>query len=257
MEPEVLVDDAGAVRFVTLNRPDVLNALTDGMRSAIAATVREFDRLDHLRVLVLTGAGRGFCSGADLSPRDAATPQEPKRPTPRFWWHLPFEETNKPTICALNGAAAGGGIGLALSCDIIVASSSARLHPAFVGLGLSPDNGVSQKIVTRIGYPQALRFFLAGQPVEAARAFEIGFVDEVVAPDQLQEHVREMAAQFADRPPVSVGLTKRLLKEALTHDRATSLVLEEAAIALARETEDAKEGALAFRERRAPVWKGY
>lgn len=253
---EVLVADAGGIRTVTLNRPDVLNAMTDAMREAIAEAVRDFDANDDLRVLVLTGAGRGFCSGADLSGKPAEAGR-PKRPSPRFFWHLPFEETNKPTICALNGAAAGGGLGLVLSCDLVIASETAKLHPAFVGLGLSPDNGVSQKLVARIGYPRALQFFLAGAPLTAPHAKEIGFVDEVVAPGELMPRAMEVAATFANRPPVAVALTKRLLKEALTHDRSTGLILEEAAIALARQTADAAEGAAAFRERREPVWKGY
>jgi len=207
-------------------------------------------------VLILTGAGRGFCAGADLS---APTPVAavPKAPRPRFWWHLPFEETNKPTICALNGAAAGGGIGLALSCDFVIAAESARLHPAFVGLGLSPDNGISQKIVARIGYEKSLMFFLDGSPLDAAGAKAIGLVDEVVPNDELVMRARALATTFANRPAVSVSLTKRLLKEARKLDRANALILEEAAIALARQTEDAAEAVAARREKREPRWKGY
>ncbi len=226
------------------------------MRASIAAAVREFEAEDGLRALVLTGSGRGFCSGADLSGQ-AATPQEPKRPAPRFWWHLPFEETTKPTICAINGAAAGGGIGLALSCDLIIASSTARIHPAFVAIALSPDNGISQKIVQRIGYPRSLSFFLDGKPLTASEALAIGLIDRVAEHDELQATARDLALAYAALPPVSVALTKRLLKQALHVDRANSLILEEAAISLARQTQDAAEGVAAFRERRKPVWKGY
>lgn len=256
MEPELLVEDESGVRILTLNRPQSLNALTDTLRASIAAAVREFDADESLRALVLTGAGRGFCSGADLSVQ-APVPGAPKRPTPRFWWHLPFEETNKPTICALNGAAAGGGIGLALSCDIVLAADTARLHPAFLAIALAPDNGISQKIVARIGYEKALLFFLEGAPLAAAEALAIGLVDRVIPADEVLECAKTMARAFAELPAVSVSLTKRLLKEAPKVDRANALVLEEAAIALARQTQDAAEGAAAFRERRKPVWKGY
>jgi enoyl-CoA hydratase/carnithine racemase len=253
----LLVEDTEAIRTITLNRPEVMNALTDDMRSGIAETVRQFDADPALRVLVITGAGKGFCSGADLCGAATAVDRPRQAPAPRFWWHLPLEQTNKPTICALNGAAAGGGIGLALSCDWIFAAETARLHPAFVGLGLSPDNGVTQKIVARTGYPRALRFFLEGVPLTATDALAAGLVDEVAAPERLGSLVSEFAATLAGKAPVSVQLTKRLLKEAAQHDRATSLILEEAAIGLARQTEDSVEGAAAFRERRSPVWKGY
>lgn len=255
MEPELLVEDESGVRTLTLNRPQSLNALTDTLRASIASAVREFDADDTLRALVLTGAGRGFCSGADLSVQPQ--PSEPKRPTPRFWWHLPFEETNKPTICALNGTAAGGGIGLALSCDVVIAADTARLHPAFLAIALAPDNGISQKIVARMGYAKALLFFLEGAPLTAAEALAAGLVDRISPADEVLECAKTMARAFADLPAVSVSLTKRLLKEAPKVDRANALVLEEAAIALARQTQDAAEGAAAFRERRKPVWKGY
>jgi 2-(1,2-epoxy-1,2-dihydrophenyl)acetyl-CoA isomerase len=257
MDPEILIEDHEGIRTLTLNRPQLLNALTDTMRLQIAEAVREFDQDDDLRVLLLTGAGRGFCSGADLSARAPEDPGRPRRPSPRFWWHLPFEQTNKPTICALNGAAAGGGIGLALSCDLVIAADTARLHPAFVGIGLSPDNGISQKIVSRIGYEKSLMFFLSGAPLTSAEALAIGLVDRVVSSDELMENARELATKFASQPAVAVSLTKRLLRDAHKLDRATALVLEEATIALARQTQDAAEGAAAFRERRAPQWKGY
>lgn len=257
MEPELLTHDEDGIRTVTLNRPQALNALTDTLRRSIAAAVREFDGIDELKVLILTGAGRGFCSGADLSPGANPPPETPIRPTPRFWWHLPFEQTNKPTICALNGTAAGGGIGLALSCDLIIANESARLVPAFLNIALSPDNGISQKLVERIGYQKALTFFLAGDAMSVPDAKAIGFVDEAVPAEQVMERARELARKFASQPAVSVMLTKRLLRDAPKLDRSTALILEESAINLARMTEDAVEGPRAFREKRPPVWKGY
>ena len=256
MEPELLVEDAEGIRTVTLNRPQAMNALTDTLRASIGEAVRGFDADDALRVLILTGAGRGFCAGADLS---APTPVAavPKAPRPRFWWHLPFEETNKPTICALNGAAAGGGIGLALSCDFVIASGSARLHPSFVELGRSPDNGSSPKSVALIRYTNTLICFLEVSPLAPPCPHALGLVDEVVPNDELVMRARALATTFADRPAVSVSLTKRLLKEARKLDRANALILEEAAIALARQTEDAAEAVAARREKREPRWKGY
>jgi len=254
---EIAVTDSGGVRLLELNRPDSLNALTDTMRRSIEECVREFDADDSLKALVLTGRGRGFCSGADLA---TAQPVEKlsrrHRKQPRFWWHLPFDATEKPTICALNGVAAGGGLGLALSCDIIIAGASAKLHPAFLKVALSPDNGVAQQIVRRIGYSRSLLFFLRGEPFTAEQAAAIGLVDEVVPDADLQETAMALATAVATGPSVAIELTKRLLKSANELDRKTALALEEISINLSRGTLDAAEGVAAFRERRPPVWRG-
>lgn len=257
MAADIVITDEHGIRLLELNRPDALNALTDRMRREIEEAVRDFDADDALKALVLTGRGRGFCSGADLSanePVEAATRRQRKQP--RFWWHLPFEQTEKPTICAVNGVAAGGGIGLALSCDIVFAAESARFHPAFLRIALVPDNGVSHAIVRRMGYPQALLFLLRGEPLDASKALALGLVDEVHPGDSLLEAAMAVARAAASGPSVSIELTKRLLKDAARYDRATALLAEEIAINLARATEDNAEGVAAFRERRQPEFRG-
>jgi 2-(1,2-epoxy-1,2-dihydrophenyl)acetyl-CoA isomerase len=257
MAGEIAITDADGVRLLELNRPDALNALTDPMRRAIEEAVRDFDADDRLKALVLTGRGRGFCSGADLSTNEAVgrtTRRQAKQP--RFWWHLPFDETEKPTICAVNGAAAGGGIGLALSCDIVFAAESARFHPAFLRIALVPDNGISQTLVRRMGYARALLFLLRDEPLDAEAALRFGLVDEVHPGATLLEAAMAVARAAAEGPSVSVELTKRLLKQAATLDRGTALMAEEVAINLARATEDNAEGVRAFRERRAPQFRG-
>jgi 2-(1,2-epoxy-1,2-dihydrophenyl)acetyl-CoA isomerase len=254
---EIVVTDRDHVRLLELNRPDALNALTDTMRRAIQEAVEDFDRDDDLRALVLTGRGRGFCSGADLAanqPVTNTTRRQAKQP--RFWWHMAFENTEKPTICALNGTVAGGGLGLALSCDVVIAAESARLHPAFMRVALPADNGVAYSLVQRVGYSRALLFLLRGEPLDAATAQTRGFVDEVVPDADLMEWSFALAATIAAAPSVAVELTKRLLKDSARLDRRTALIEEEVFINLARATEDAAEGVAAFRERRAPRFKG-
>lgn len=229
VEPELLVEDAEGVRTVTLNRPDRLNALTIPLRLAVQTAVEEFDDDDDLRVLVITGAGRGFCAGTDL--QVGQEPPEPQRLRDharlRFGWHLPLERTDKPTIAAVNGVAAGGGIGVATSCDMILASSGASFVPAFVRLALTADNGLGQKMVERVGYARALKFFLEGKRLAAEDALRIGLVDEVFEADTFAEQVRTLARGMADQPPLATQLTKRLLKDGPGLPRHVELAYEE------------------------------
>lgn len=255
---EVLVEDRDGIRTVTLNRPERLNALTPTMRVQLKATLEEFDADDNLRVLVLTGAGRGFCSGADL--RDEGTVEKRSRAelkSPRNWWQLAFDRTDKPLICALNGVAAGAGLGLAFACDIIIAAAGATLHPAFIKLGRTPDNGIALSLQRRVGYSRALMILVTGDPVTAEEAKKLGLVDEVCPDEELPTRVQALAQRIASGPSVAIDLTKRLLKDAATLDRRQLLAYEEVVSRLAGATEDAQEGLAAFRERRTPMFKGY
>lgn len=245
--------DAHGVRTLTLNRPDRLNALTLTMRAAIADGVAAFDRDDDLRVLVLTGAGRGFCSGADLSGQGEVEKRGPKEwARHRFWWHRSLDETEKPTICALNGVAAGAGLGLALSCDVIVASDAATIAPAFARLGLSPDNGVGQRLVQRTGYAQALKLLLLARTLPASEALALGIVDEVVPAAAFEDAVRALARGFAAVPMVTTMLTKRLLRDAPGLPRDVELAYEELLLQFAGASPEAAEARAAYARRRRP-----
>ncbi|MEX2229668.1 MAG: enoyl-CoA hydratase/isomerase family protein [Dehalococcoidia bacterium] len=248
--PEILVADADGVRTLTLNRPDRLNALTLTMRAAIAEAVTAFDRDDELRVLVLTGAGRGFCSGADLSGQGEVVKQGPKEwARHRFWWHRPFDDTEKPTICALNGVAAGAGLGLALSCDVIVASDAATIAPATARLGLSPDNGVAQRLVRRVGYPRALKILLLARTLPAGDAHALGIVDDVVPAADFVAAVAELARAFAAVPMVTAMLTKRLLRDAPGLPREVELAYEELLLQFAAASPEAAAARAAYARR--------
>lgn len=240
------------MRTLTLNRPDRLNALTLSMRAAIADAVTAFDGNDDLRVLVITGAGRGFCSGADLTGQGEAEKVGPKQwARHRFWWHRPLDETEKPTICALNGVAAGAGLGLALSCDLIVASDAATIAPAFARLGLSPDNGVGQRLVRRTGYGQALKLLLLARTLPAAEAKALGIVDDVIPAAEFADAVSALARGFAAVPTVTAMLTKRLLRDAPQLPRDVELAYEELLLQFAAASPEAAAAREAYTQRRS------
>lgn len=215
-ESDVLIDDEGPVRTVILNRPERMNAFSFAMRVGIEDALIDFHRRDDLRVLVLTGNGRGFCSGADLVEGGDQGPKETtwEKTRDRWWYYRAFDMVEKPTICALNGAVAGGGMGLMLACDFVVASSAAKIVPAFSRVGISPDNAVGKNLPRRIGYNRALLFLLLGEAVSAERALEWGLVDRVYEPEAFEEGVAAMAATLAAVPSVTASLTKRLLRDA-------------------------------------------
>lgn len=215
-EPDVLIDDEGPIRTVILNRPERMNAFSFAMRVGIEDALIDFHRRDDLRVLVLTGKGRGFCAGADLVDGSDLGPKETiwEKTRDRWWYYRAFEMVEKPTVCALNGAVAGGGMGLMLACDFVVASSAAKIVPAFSRVGISPDNAVGKNLPRRIGYNRALLFLLLGEAVSAERALEWGLVDRVYDPEAFEEGVAALAGALAAVPPVTASLTKRLLREA-------------------------------------------
>lgn len=213
---DVLIEDRRGVRTVILNRPERMNAYSFAMRTGIEDALIDFHRNDDLRVLVLTGAGRGFCAGADLVDGGDLGPKDTVREMTRdrWWYYQAFEMVEKPTICALNGSVAGGGLGLMLACDFVVANAAAKIVPGFSRVGISPDNGVGKSLQRRIGYHRALLFLLLGEAMPPERALEWGMVDYVYPPEEFEAGVARLANALAAVPPVTASLTKRLLRDA-------------------------------------------
>src|SRR5215471_4615338 len=253
---EVETQRDGAVLTITLNRPDVLNAFNGAMHEALGAALKE-GRADDIRAVVITGAGRGFCVGQDLTEF---------RETPgdigdrlRGGYHLninAIRALEKPVIAAVNGAAAGAGMSFACACDIRIASDAAVFVPAFVNIGLVPDSGGTFFVTRLLGYARAFEWLCSGRRLTAAEAHEWGLVSEVVAADALAERAAEVARGLAALPTAAIGRTKRLL------DRATGSTLEEQlereaeAQAAATRSDDFREGVSAFLEKRPPVFRG-
>lgn len=256
------VDDF-AIAWITLNRPEALNALTVDNRKRLTALFGECSTRDDVRAIVLTGNGRGFCSGADLRTSRGTTgpPPEPLEAarSMRDGAHdlvLSMLECNKPIIGAINGVAAGIGVQMALACDLLVAADEARFVQVFARRGIVPDGGAAFLLPRLIGLNRAKELLFLGDDLAAADAERIGLVNRVVAHDELITTTQTLAQRLAAGPTQAIGLTKALIHRSLTVDLATSLELEAFYQAANARTEDAREGLMSFVERRTPTFKG-
>jgi 2-(1,2-epoxy-1,2-dihydrophenyl)acetyl-CoA isomerase len=253
---EVDVTRDGGVLTITLNRPDVLNALNGAMQAGLAAALKEA-RAPDVRAVVLTGAGRGFCVGQDLGEfREQAGDIAGRL---RSTYHpnvTALRALEKPVIAAVNGAAAGAGLSLACACDLRIASDQAAFVPAFVNIGLVPDTGASWTIVRLLGQARAFEWMTSGRRLTAAEAHAWGLVAEVVEHDTLMARTAAVAAGYAAMPTVGIGMTKRLFEHAATTTFEEQLELEAQLQAAATRTEDFKEGVAAFLEKREPRFGG-
>jgi len=231
-----------------------LNALTVGMRRSLPLAAAEIARDDEVRVVIVTGAGRGFCSGADLS----ITGAEPSRHQRlevlgTSYGAEVFFRLDKPVIAAINGVCAGGGLALALSMDIRITSEATRFSAIFVKRGLVPDCAIAYWLPRTIGTAKAMELMLTGDLISAAEAEQLGIVSRVVPPDELMSTAHEIAARIARNPPIPVELTKRIVYRTMVDDVVRVLDWESWAQAICNRTNDAREAITAFLEKRPPA----
>jgi 2-(1,2-epoxy-1,2-dihydrophenyl)acetyl-CoA isomerase len=256
--PPLLAVLDGAVLLLTLNRPETLNSLTPELLVALGRALHEDAAEPSVRAVVITGAGRGFCSGQDLAelPAHAGGIDVRARLTSDYLPVIRAMATlEKPVIAAVNGVAAGAGLALALGCDLRVAAETATFVQAFVRRGLVPDAGATYLLPRVVGLGRALELSLLGDPVSAADAERMGLVNRVVPDAELMPAALEMAARLAAGPR-AVGLTKLLLRQSLDRTLAEQCAREADAQAEAVSTEDFAEGLAAFREKRPPRFRG-
>jgi 2-(1,2-epoxy-1,2-dihydrophenyl)acetyl-CoA isomerase len=254
--PDVLIDRDGPVLRLTLNRPEVLNAVTGAAHAELAAALGEAAD-PAVRVVVLTGAGRAFCVGQDL--RDLAGADADIAALLRAHYHptlLAMRALRVPVLAAVNGPAAGAGLGLACACDLRIASGDASFVPAFVSVGLVPDSGASWFLARILGPARAFEWLVSGRRLGAAEALGWGLVSEVVPAEAFEAAVADRAARLAAMPTRAVALTRRALDAATANGLDAQLELEAALQAEAFATEDFAEGAAAFLEKREPRFRG-
>ncbi|MFC1872377.1 enoyl-CoA hydratase/isomerase family protein [Chloroflexota bacterium] len=264
---ELLFNVENGVAFLTLNRPEKRNALTTSMFNDIPGILREVKSNDAIKVLVVTGSGDGFCSGADADDRLFARFVDGKYArlektrdsilTPGMV-EVPnaFYNVDKPTIAAINGVTAGAGLAIAMLCDIRIASEKSRFAAAWLKVGLVPDLGGTYFLARTIGVDRALEFLYAGKVISAAEAHERRMVTRVVSQEELMPRVIEMAKTIASMPSMAVELTRRATYRAVESDLASQLEYENYAQELCFSTEDFREGVNAFLEKRTPNYKG-
>jgi 2-(1,2-epoxy-1,2-dihydrophenyl)acetyl-CoA isomerase len=253
---EVETSRDGAVLTITLNRPDVLNAFNSAMHRVLAAALRDA-RDGGVRAVVLTGAGRAFCVGQDLTEFREAPGDIGSRLRDNYHPNIrAIRALEKPVIAAVNGAAAGAGMSLACACDLRVAADTASFIPAFINIGLIPDSGGSYFVTRLLGPARAFEWLASGRKLTAAEAHSWGLVSEVVEADGLSSRAAELAAQLAELPTRGIGMTKRLLDHAVHATLDEQLEHEAQLQAAATQTEDFKEGVAAFLEKRPPRFRG-
>lgn len=246
------------VGIITLNRPEVYNALNDEITFELQDALKFCTKDSSVRVVVLTGEGKAFCSGQDLkdsskNPDRSFSKSLHKRYNPII---NAIRNMPKPVICSLNGVAAGAGCSLVLACDYTIASENATLIEVFINIGLVLDSGSSWFLPRLISYNKAFEISTLGSKIDASTAHEMGMINTVVPHDELENATQEIANRYAQAPTKAIGLIKKMLNQAYTKNLKESLEYEAYAQEIAGSSNDHKEGVNAFLEKRKPEFKG-
>jgi enoyl-CoA hydratase/carnithine racemase len=253
----ITVEKQDGVAILTLNRPEVMNAISDEMTAETAAAVAEIDKDDAVQVLIVTGAGKAFQAGADIKQLSEMTPLQLIR------WNeglvrnnAAMEKIRQPVIAAINGAAMGGGLELALSCTLRVASEKAMMGLPEVNLGIIPGAGGTQRLPRLIGKGRAAKMILTGSIIGAEEALQIGLVEEVAPPDELMQVTQKLAKKIMSKGPVAIQMAKYAIEVGMQCPLEEAVQYSQKNCAICFSTEDMKEGTGAFLEKRKPNFQG-
>jgi 2-(1,2-epoxy-1,2-dihydrophenyl)acetyl-CoA isomerase len=267
MTGPLLFECDARVGLVTLNRPEKLNAFTHEMHEALAPVLERVRDDDSIWALVITGAGRGFCSGADLTQTqradrgaDGPEPTQNERLDELKWFGrqaLAIATLDKPVIAAVNGVAAGMGMSLSLACDVRVGGERTRFRTTMVERSLCPDSGMSWFLTRVVGYARAADLVMTSRDIGGEEAYRLGLLDRFVGADDVMSAALRLAGEMTRWPPTAVRTSKRVLQRALMTDLPTALAYEAVSLDRARSApNDARESMMAFVEKRAPNFTG-
>lgn len=251
----ILTETRGRVGLLTLNRPQALNALNHALLTELMDALSAFDADEQVRAMVIAGSQRAFAVGADIREMSDKTVQQMMDSDPTAIFGR-IRSIRKPVIAAVSGWALGGGFELALSCDMIAASESARFGLPEVTIGVMPGAGGTQRLPRAVGKVLAMEMVLNNRSLSATEALQFGLVNRVVPPERFLDEALSLAAQIADRAPLAVQAAKQMILQAYERPLGEGLEEERQVFYNLFASEDQKEGMTAFLEKRAPVWKG-
>jgi enoyl-CoA hydratase len=253
-----LYEKEDGIATITINRPEALNALNKQAVQEISARLDEAEEDETVKVIVITGAGdKGFCVGLDLKAvRGISAVDGMNLSLLGQKLTKKIEELRKPVIAAINGYALGGGLEMAMSCDLRIASENARMGQTELNVGLIPGWGGTQRLPRLVGRAMAKELIFTGKMIDAKTAKQLGLLNEVVPPDELKSAVKKFAAELITKPPVGLQLAKQLINSSIETDLTKGLIQEAQAFGVLASTEDFDEGVAAFIEKRKPKFKG-
>jgi len=259
-EEHLLYDCQNKIAVITLNRPEEKNAFSHEMISRWDECLKEAKKDDSVQVVVVTGMGDTFCSGGNI--KDMANGKLCSWDMKNFLWEgvhrivLTMEDLDKPVIAAINGAAMGAGMDMAIMCDLRVCSDRAKLAESYIMMGLVPGDGGAYFLPRLVNTAKALELLLTGDVINATEALNLGIVNRVVPHEYLMEETIKLAEKIASKPPLAVRMMKRAVYQARTSTLRSHLDYISSQLSLLSETEDHREAALSFLEKRKPVFKG-
>ncbi|OPY73924.1 MAG: 2,3-dehydroadipyl-CoA hydratase [Syntrophorhabdus sp. PtaU1.Bin002] len=259
-EPHTLYDTIGHIAIITLNRPKARNAFSPEMITLWREYLEKARSDNNVRVIVVTGKGDTFCSGGDI--RDMAEGKLKSWDMKRFLWDgvhrivLTLEDLDKPVIAAINGAAMGAGMDMAIMCDLRVCSDKAKLAESYIMMGLVPGDGGAYFLPRLVGTSKALELLLTGDVMTAEEALNLGIVNRVVPHDQLMKETMKLAEKIANKPPLAVSMMKRAVYQGVTSTLRAHLDYISSQLSLLSETKDHHEAAMSFLEKRKPQFSG-
>ncbi len=254
----LLYEKSDGIATITINRPKALNALNEETIPEFLSSLEDAEKDENVRVIVITGAGeKAFCAGLDLKTvMDISVIKAVETSRLGQKLTLAIEELGKPVIAAINGYALGGGLELAMACDIRIASENARIGQTEVNVGLIPGWGGTQRLPRLVGKGIAKELVFTGKMIDAKTAERIGLINMVVPPEKLKSAVKELSKVIMSKPPIAIKLAKELINRSIETDLRTGLVHEAEAFGILASTEDYREGVSAFIEKRKPEYKG-